>query len=68
MAPHRHPVEGPPNLPPPEAWPVPFEERRNAFLVVLGQARQCKLIDVHVAGEIVERVHEAINGELGHDA
>jgi hypothetical protein len=29
--------------------------------MVLGQARQGELIDVHVAGEIVERVRETID-------
>src|SRR5580658_8898414 len=52
-----HPV-----LPSPEARLAPFEERRHALLVVLGQAGECKLVDVHVAGEVVERMRQAIDG------
>src|SRR3979411_3192814 len=37
-----------------EAWLAPVEERRDAFPVILGQARQRELVDVHVACEIVE--------------
>ena len=53
-------------LAPPEARLAPAEERRHALLVVLGQARQRELVDVHVACEIVERMRQAIDGELGH--
>src|SRR5260370_2115890 len=45
---------------------APLEERRHALLVIFGQARQRELVDVHVACEIVERVRQAIDGELGH--
>lgn len=41
-------------------------KRRQAFLVILGQARQRKLIDVHMAGEVVQRVRQPINSELRH--
>ena len=34
--------------------------------MVLGEACQRELVDVHVAGEIVERMRETIDGELGH--
>jgi hypothetical protein len=38
-------------LAPPEARLAPAEERRHALLVVVGQARQRELVDVHVACE-----------------
>ncbi|MEH2534189.1 hypothetical protein V1277_006515 [Bradyrhizobium sp. AZCC 1588] len=40
---------------------APLQKRRDAFLVILGHARQRELVDVHVAGEIVERMREAID-------
>jgi len=40
----------------PEPRLAPAEERRDALLVMLAETRQRELIDVHVAGEIVERV------------
>ena len=45
---------------------APTEKRRDAFLMILGKARQRELVDVHMAGEIVERVRQTIDGELGH--
>ena len=50
----------------PETRLTPLQKRRHALLVIVGQARERKLIDVHVAGEIVERVRQAVDGELGH--
>jgi hypothetical protein len=35
---------------------------RNTFLVIFGHTRQRELIDVHVTGEIVERVRETVDG------
>src|ERR1700677_3146191 len=49
-----------------EACLAPSEECRDAFLVILGQARQRELVDVHVAGEVVERMRQTIDGQLGH--
>jgi hypothetical protein len=34
--------------------------------VVLGQACQRKLVDIHVAGQIVERMRQPVDGELCH--
>ncbi|MBT1512702.1 hypothetical protein KIP88_19555 [Bradyrhizobium sp. SRL28] len=34
--------------------------------MILGHARQRKLVDIHMAGEIVERVRQAVDGQLGH--
>jgi putative transposase len=45
---------------------APAQERLDSFLVVLGQARQRELVDVHMAREIVQRVCEAVDGQLGH--
>jgi hypothetical protein len=39
---------------------VPFQKRRHALLVIVSQGCLRKLIDVHVAGEIVERVRQAL--------
>src|ERR1035437_6785597 len=46
---------------------APLQERRDAFLVILGQARKREMVDVHVAGEIVERVRQAMDRQRGHD-
>src|SRR5690349_8194197 len=50
----------------PELRLAPLEERGDAFLVVLAHACQRELVEVHVAGEIVERMREAVDGELCH--
>ena len=47
----------------PEARLAPAEERRHAFLVVFGPARQRELIDVHMAGEVVQSIGQAIDGQ-----
>ena len=49
-----------------EARLAPLQERRHALLVVFGQARERKLIEIHVAREIIKRVRQAIDGELRH--
>src|SRR5437588_5100107 len=53
-------------LSPPESRLAPFQKRLDAFLVVFAHARQRKLVDVHVARQIVERVRQTINRQLGH--
>src|ERR1700758_3510740 len=45
---------------------TPLQERRDALLVVLADAGEQELIAVHVAGEIVQRMCQAVDGELGH--
>jgi hypothetical protein len=49
-----------------EARLASSQKRRDTFLVIVGQARQRELVDVHVAGEVVERMRQAIDGQLGH--
>ena len=41
---------------PAKARLAPLQERGDTLLVILGQARQRELVDVHVTGEVVERV------------
>src|SRR6186713_2215449 len=49
-----------------ELWLSAAEKRLNTLLVVLAHARQRKLVDVHVTGEIVERMRQAVDRQLGH--
>ena len=55
-----------PRLPAPEPRFAPLKEGSDAFLMILGQARQRELVNVHVAGEVIKRVRETIDGQLGH--
>src|SRR6185437_6112602 len=50
----------------PEPWLAAVEKRFDAFHMILRHARQRELIDVHVAGEIVERIGETVDGQLRH--
>src|SRR5258707_8738434 len=50
------------SLAPPEVRLATRQERRDALLVILAKTRQCELVDVHVAGEIVERVRQTVDG------
>src|SRR3981081_3116788 len=57
MRPRLHPVPKysiPSASAPPEPRLAPAEERGDALLVILAEACQRELVDVHVAGEIVQ--------------
>ncbi|MBB1094409.1 hypothetical protein HUU61_24380 [Rhodopseudomonas palustris] len=43
-----------------------LQEGCDPLLVVLAHARERELVDVHVAGEIVQRVRQPADGQLGH--
>src|SRR5882757_6928890 len=51
------------DLPPPELGLPSFQKRRDAFLVILGQARERELVEVHMGREIVERVGQPVDGQ-----
>jgi hypothetical protein len=46
---------------PPESRLPALQECRHAFLVILAHARQRELVEVHMAGEIVERMRQAVD-------
>ena len=50
----------------PELRLAAAEEGLDAFLVILRHARQRELVEVHVTGEIVERMRQSIDRQLGH--
>src|SRR5260370_13091830 len=50
------------SLAPPEARLATRQERGDALPVILAKTRQPERVDVHVAGEIVERVRRTVYG------
>lgn len=45
---------------------APLQKRRHSLLVVPGHARQRELVDIHVAGEVVERIGKPVDGQRCH--